>query len=132
MENKVRFTAVDLPNVDSLTVHFLAAVADQEARPARKRLPGRQGTRRAVAYELVSGFIQLLRTQSMSLQQSATRLKPRPPDRDGSTLAAHAVRERLPQLRRDHPLKDGESWQVRVGGRQELRCEFGQRYGALC
>ncbi|WP_293913562.1 recombinase family protein [Deinococcus sp.] len=32
MESRVRFTAVDLPEVDSLTVHILAAVAEKEAK----------------------------------------------------------------------------------------------------
>ncbi|WP_412030547.1 recombinase family protein [Deinococcus yunweiensis] len=32
MESRVRFTAVDMPEVDTLTVHILAAVAEKEAK----------------------------------------------------------------------------------------------------
>lgn len=90
MESKVRFTAVDLPEVDSLTVHILAAVAEQEARmistrtrdalqaarargvkpgtpqnlttPEARQRGAQAGWQRAIeAYKPVSGYIQLLR-----------------------------------------------------------------------
>jgi len=102
MESRVRFTAVDLPEVDSLTVHILAAVAEKEAKmistrtkealmaakargvklgtprnptPKTRQRGADAGWWRAVeAYRLVSGYIQLLRSQGLSLQQIATRL----------------------------------------------------------
>ncbi|WP_161883650.1 recombinase family protein [Deinococcus alpinitundrae] len=102
MESRVRFTAVDLPEVDSLTVHILAAVAEKEAKMIstrtkdalkaakvrgvklgnpenlthKARLRGAQARRHQAfeAYRLVSGHIQLLRSQGLSLQKIATRL----------------------------------------------------------
>lgn len=102
MESKVKFTAVDLPEVDSLTVHILAAVAEQEAKmistrtrdalqaakvrgvklgtpqnltPEARQRGADVGRQRAIeVYKLVSGYIQLLRLQGLSLQKIATRL----------------------------------------------------------
>ena len=37
MESGVRFTAVDMPQVDNLTIHILAAVAEQEAKLISQR-----------------------------------------------------------------------------------------------
>lgn len=102
MESRVRFTAVDLPEVDSLTVHILAAVAEKEAKmistrtkdaltaakargvqlgnpqnltlDARRR--GAQARYRGAveAYRLVSGYIGVLRSQALSFQRIADRL----------------------------------------------------------
>ena len=102
MESRVRFTAVDLPEVDSLTVHILAAVAEKEAKmistrtkdalgaakargvklgnpqnlTQEARLRGAQARRHQAleAYRLVSGYVQVLRSQGLSLQQVADRL----------------------------------------------------------
>ena len=102
MESRVRFTAVDLPEVDSLTVHILAAVAEKEAKmistrtkdalEAAKargvklgnpqnltheaRVRGAQARRHQAleAYRLVSGYVQMLRSQGLSLQKVADRL----------------------------------------------------------
>ena len=102
MESRVRFTAVDLPEVDSLTVHILAAVAEKEAKMISTRTkdaltaakargvrlgnpqnltldPRRRGAqaryRDAVeAYRLVSGYIGVLRSQTLSFQRIADRL----------------------------------------------------------
>lgn len=102
MESRVRFTAVDLPEVDSLTVHILAAVAEKEAKmistrtkdaltaakargvtlgnPQNLTLQARQrgaSVRRDQAvdsYRLVSGYVQVLRCQGLTLQAVADRL----------------------------------------------------------
>ena len=102
MESRVRFTAVDLPEVDSLTVHILAAVAEKEAKmistrtkdaltaakargvtlgnPQNLTLEARQRgaeVRRAQAvdaYRLVSGYVGVLRSQGLTLRAVADRL----------------------------------------------------------
>ncbi len=102
MESRVRFTAVDLPEVDSLTVHILAAVAEKEARmistrtkdaltaakargvklgtpenltlEARRRGAQSRRTGAVHAYRLVSGYVQVLRAQGLTLQKIADRL----------------------------------------------------------
>lgn len=102
MESRVRFTAVDMPEVDSLTVHILAAVAEKEAKmistrtkdaltaakargvklgnpqnltlEARQRGAQARRTRAVESYRLVSGYIQVLRSQGLTLQKIADRL----------------------------------------------------------
>jgi DNA invertase Pin-like site-specific DNA recombinase len=102
MESRVRFTAVDLPEIDSLTVHILAAVAEKEARmistrtkealaaakargmilgnpqnltPEARQRGAKMRQQRAIeAYRLVSGYVQVLRAQHLSYQNIADRL----------------------------------------------------------
>lgn len=102
MESRVRFTAVDMPEVDSLTVHILAAVAEKEAKmistrtkdaltaakargaklgnpqnltlEARRRGAQARRTTAVESYRLVSGYVQVLRAQGLTLQQIADRL----------------------------------------------------------
>jgi DNA invertase Pin-like site-specific DNA recombinase len=102
MESRVRFTAVDLPEVDSLTVHILAAVAEKEAKmistrtkdaltaskargvtlgnpqnltlEARQRGASIRRDQAINAYRLVSGYVGVLRSQGLTLQAVADRL----------------------------------------------------------
>ena len=102
MESRVPFVAVDMPDVDDLTIHILAAVAEKEAKLISQRTRDalsaakvrgvRLGTpqnfsaegrgrgaatnhRNAVeAYRLVSGYVQVLHQQGMSLRAIARRL----------------------------------------------------------
>ncbi|WP_412030600.1 recombinase family protein [Deinococcus yunweiensis] len=102
MESRVRFTAVDMPEVDTLTVHILAAVAEKEAKMISTRTKDAltaakargvtlgtpanlthaaqlQGARRrpehaVTVYQLVSGYIHVLRAQGQSYRMIAARL----------------------------------------------------------
>ena len=102
MESGVDFTAVDMPQVDNLTIHILAAVAEQEAKLISERTRaalaaakanGRQlgnpqhltheaqikgaASRRAAAvtdYQPITGYVRLLRDSGLGHEAIATRL----------------------------------------------------------
>lgn len=102
LESKVKFVAVDMPEVDNLTIHILAAVAEKEARlistrtrdalaaaKARGQVLGKpenltpEAQQKSVAvnrqkavqaYQQQLTYIRMLREQGKSLQQIADQL----------------------------------------------------------
>ena len=102
MESGVRFVACDMPDVNDMTIHIMAAVAQAEARAISERTKAALQTARergvqlgkpenltaeaqrkgadanreaaATAYRKVAGYIHTLRTQGLSLRAIAARL----------------------------------------------------------
>jgi DNA invertase Pin-like site-specific DNA recombinase len=76
MESKINFVAVDMPTANRLTVHILAAVAEEEARAISARTKAALASAKARGVRLGSNGATLGKANAASARKTAHSLKP--------------------------------------------------------
>jgi DNA invertase Pin-like site-specific DNA recombinase len=76
MESKINFVAVDMPTANRLTVHILAAVAEEEARAISARTKAALASAKARGVRLGSNGATLGKANAASARKTALSLKP--------------------------------------------------------
>lgn len=76
MESKINFVAVDMPTANRLTVHILAAVAEEEARAISARTKAALASAKARGVRLGSNGATLGKANAVSARKTALSLKP--------------------------------------------------------
>ena len=76
MESKINFVAVDMPTANRLTVHILAAVAEEEARAISARTKAALASAKARGVRLGSNGATLGKANAASARETAFSLKP--------------------------------------------------------